>query len=695
MKKFFHTVLLCAAVWLAALDTAAASTNAFFPFCIDWHDAKKRSFEEQAAMLKELGYAGVGHVWLDQVAERLKTLDEAGLKLFQITMTVDVTPGKAAYDPRFKEVLALVKGRRVQFDLLLNGRPPSDPSVDPHAVEILREMSDLANDSGAQLLLYPHQSSWVERIEDAVRVAEKVDRPNVGVMFNLCHWLRVDPQRDYRPLLQQALPRLWAVSINGADEFDPQPGWDRYIQPLDRGNFDVATFLRTLHDLGYRGPIGLQCYGIGGDARDHLARSMAAWRDLTKPTPKAGSHPLREAVECRPRGGLPNVGARLEAGQPVRVAYFGGSITAAAGWRVKTLAWLQSQYPQARLSEINAAIGGTGSDLGVYRFAHDVLRHKPDLVFVEFAVNDGGAEPLEIHRGLEGIVRQCWTADPTTDLCFVYTITGGMMKDLHKGVFPRAASAMEAVADRYAIPSLHFGVEVAKRAREGSLVFQAAKHPGEAERQAIGNRLVFSNDDVHPLDAGHEIYAQTVARHFPTLAAGGQAGPHALPEPLVADHYQGAVMLPLESAALGEGWTKLDPASDPRAKSFSSRLPGLYRADQPGTRLSFRFKGTAAGVYDLLGPDCGQLTVVLDGGPPRTVARIDGYCTYHRLAFLRIAANLPDTVHTVDITLDAAKPDKASILFPENRQDLEKDPAKYDGSAWYAGGLMLIGELLE
>src|SRR5262249_11101935 len=151
------------------------------------HDAKKRNYKEQAEMLKELGYDGVGHIWLDGVADRLKTLDDAGLKLYQITMTVDVAPVKKPYDARFKDVLPLLKGRHVQFCLLLNGAKSSDPSVDPHAVEILREMSDLAQDSGSQLLLYPHQGSWVERIEDSIRVADKVDRPNVGVMFNLCH----------------------------------------------------------------------------------------------------------------------------------------------------------------------------------------------------------------------------------------------------------------------------------------------------------------------------------------------------------------------------------------------------------------------------------------------------------------------------------------------------------------------------
>ena len=54
-------------------------------------------------------------MWLDNIPERLKTLDAAGLKLFQITMTVDITPGKQAYDPRLKEVMPLLKGRGVQF----------------------------------------------------------------------------------------------------------------------------------------------------------------------------------------------------------------------------------------------------------------------------------------------------------------------------------------------------------------------------------------------------------------------------------------------------------------------------------------------------------------------------------------------------------------------------------------------------
>ena len=259
-------------------EPSASKTNAFFAFCIDTHDAKKRNLEQQAALLKELGYDGVGHLWLNNIPERLKTLDDAGLKLFQITMTVDITPDKQAYDPKFKEIMPLLKGRGVQFLLLMNGLKPSDPAGDARAVEIIREMAAVASESGAQILLYPHSYMWMEKIEDAVRVADKVDRTNVGVMFNLCHWLRVTKDRDYKSRLAKAMPRLWAVSINGADEFDDKPGWAHYIQPLSRGSFDMAAFLKTLRQLGYTGPIGLQCFGIPGDARDNLAESIKAWR---------------------------------------------------------------------------------------------------------------------------------------------------------------------------------------------------------------------------------------------------------------------------------------------------------------------------------------------------------------------------------------------------------------------------------
>jgi sugar phosphate isomerase/epimerase len=279
------TVVFCTSVAAsAAADTkpAGALPNPFFALCMDTHDAQKRTLEQQAQMLQELGYDGAGHLWLDQVPERIRTLDAVGLKLFQIYIRIDVTPEvKRPYDPKLKEVIPLLKGRDTMLAVLMGGGKPADESCDARAVELLREIAGLAKDSGVRIALYPHTGDWLERLEDALRVADKVDRPNVGVMFNLCHWLRVEKQRKYRPLLERAMPRLFAISINGADEFDEQPGWNHYIQPLGRGSFDMFGLLKTLHQLGYSGPVGLQCYGIQGNARDALDESMKAWRSYS------------------------------------------------------------------------------------------------------------------------------------------------------------------------------------------------------------------------------------------------------------------------------------------------------------------------------------------------------------------------------------------------------------------------------
>jgi len=85
----------------------------------------------------------------------------------------------------------------------------------------------------------------------------------------------------------------------------------------------------------------------------------------------------------------------------------------------------------------------------VFRFKHDVLDHHPDLLFVEFAVNDAGASAGQIYRCMEGIVRQTWKNDPATDICFVYTLAGNMLPTLQERRFPRSASAMERVDDNY------------------------------------------------------------------------------------------------------------------------------------------------------------------------------------------------------------------------------------------------------
>ena len=107
---------------------------------------------------------------------------------------------------------------------------------------------------------------------------------------------------------------------------------------------------------------------------------------------------------------LNNTKHKLIYDKKLTVAYFGGSITAGAGasneskcYRALTTAWLKEKYPDAQITEINAAIGGTGTSLGMFRCDRDVLQHKPDLIFMEFAINDEGDDYKNVAAQTETI----------------------------------------------------------------------------------------------------------------------------------------------------------------------------------------------------------------------------------------------------------------------------------------------------
>ncbi len=410
----------------------------------------------------------------------------------------------------------------------------------------------------------------------------------------------------------------------------------------------------------------------------------------------AQDFPLAPAQECRPRAGLPNFFAKATtAGAEVKIAYLGGSITAQPGWRPKTLAHIQKTFPTAKFSEINAAIGGTGSDLGVFRLKQDVLDAKPDLLFVEFAVNDGGAEPQQIFRCMEGIVRQTWRALPQCDIAFVYTITEQLAPPLLEGKFPRAASAMEEVAEHYGVPTIHMCMEVARLAKAGKLVWKAPLPKTPEEEAKLGDQFVFAPDSVHPhVETGHELYLQAVARSLPFIREASKAsGPHKLGTPFIATNYEHAKLLPINAATLTKDFALLDAKTDAFGKRWANRMTSLHKGSQPGATLTFKFAGTRCSIYDIIGPDCGQVIVTVDNQPPRTVPRFDSYCTYHRLATLGLGTELPDTIHTVKIEVHPEQPDKVKILATRNNT-MDK-PERYHGTAFYPGAILLVGELVK
>jgi hypothetical protein len=399
--------------------------------------------------------------------------------------------------------------------------------------------------------------------------------------------------------------------------------------------------------------------------------------------------PVKIKVDgLRIRSGLPNFFAKIKEGDSIKVGYLGGSITSQSGWRVYSLKWLQELYPDAGFKEINAAIGGTGSDLGVYRLHDHVLNLNPDLIFVEFAVNDNWSATEKIICSMEGIVRQIWQHNPKTDICFIYTIMETFLDKEMSGELPASATAMETVAEKYGIPSINFGAEVCRRVKEKQLVYKG-------EGLEINGIQVFSRDGVHPyVETGHLIYQEVLASSFEEMKGRikNKLKSHALPEPLKADNIPKAGMVDITKAILSSNWELFNPADRITLGGYSRFFPVIAKAGQTGETLKIRFKGKATGIFDVVGPGAARVIIEIDGIIRDTVSRFDQLCTYYRPNYL-IIDKLEDTIHDVTFRVLSEPFDKSAIL-KKNISEM-KNPEEYKNFNLYIGKILIDGEIVR
>jgi sugar phosphate isomerase/epimerase/SAM-dependent methyltransferase len=249
---------------------------------------------EQAALVAELGFDGLA--WSsDDVAAARQACEAAGRDLasaYAVLALPAAAPDgdlAAALTPRLaplREALAQLGGGPGQLWLALrhDSAPRRDPAGDRAALAALRALLPDARAHGVAIALYPHHDFWLETVDEALRLASALDDPLVGVCFNLCHHLRTGGG-DPAAALRRAAPRLLAVTLNGADAGGAD--WSTLIRPLDEGDQDLRGLLAVLAAIGFRGPVGLQAFGLTQAPRDHLARSLAAWRRAHAPPPAA------------------------------------------------------------------------------------------------------------------------------------------------------------------------------------------------------------------------------------------------------------------------------------------------------------------------------------------------------------------------------------------------------------------------
>ena len=273
-------------VYLCALGALVAADRPVF-FAMD--TAARLEPAECAAVLAELGYAGLGGRPATAKAHAA-ALQAKGLVFFNGYHVTHFAYGETQLPADLTQAVDDLAGtggalwlaiNKVQFPAGLLPRPEYGDTI---VVPQLKRLVAYATPKGVKISLYPHAGFWAARFETCVRVASKVDDPNLGVTFNLCHWLKVEgSERDPLPLIKEALPRLNFITINGADTGDTQNlGWDKLIQPLGRGTYDVGTFVAKARAAGYRGPFGFQGYGIKMEPKELLKETMEGWKKVVK-----------------------------------------------------------------------------------------------------------------------------------------------------------------------------------------------------------------------------------------------------------------------------------------------------------------------------------------------------------------------------------------------------------------------------
>jgi len=240
-----------------------------FPYCV----------KSSAAELKALGYDGceVPFVTGADLERLIKEADDAKMIIAKTYIGHDIRQPFPM--EKLEAFMVPLKGRETVIELALSGYPADAPEGVEPTVKLLKELGALAGKYQLRVAVYNHIQTYCESVPFAIEIVNKVNLPNVGYCFIVCHWLHMEGTKDYRPLLKANPGKCFIVGTNGATV--ELKGWDNLICPLDVGNFDNAQLLQTLAEMNYKGMVGLQCYGIKLPESEHLKRSIDTWKKLT------------------------------------------------------------------------------------------------------------------------------------------------------------------------------------------------------------------------------------------------------------------------------------------------------------------------------------------------------------------------------------------------------------------------------
>ena len=325
----------------------------------------------------------------------------------------------------------------------------------------------------------------------------------------------------------------------------------------------------------------------GGEAPDSGAASDSGSGSDAVGVGYAAERSLNKSGAVSVTDTLANTYYKLTTEKKLKVAYLGGSVTGGTGgtngysWAYATTEWFKQKFPSATIDAKNFAWGGTSSFWGYFRMSEDntgrdnVIAFNPDIIFVEFSVNDGSAHLTRMQSTyyMEGIVKKLRAANPKVDIVFVFVTNSSRL-----GKDDDFISAHKDVAAHYGIPTVNVGKALID------------------EMNRTGNTWkYYVTDSVHPNNTGYKVYADCIADNLNKLliTSPDKSGykDHAKPaNDLVSNQAIGSYIIKAEIIEDQTGFTAL--------KSNSVNCPNLegkHMLAKKGAKMTVEFEGRGFG----------------------------------------------------------------------------------------------------
>lgn len=368
--------------------------------------------------------------------------------------------------------------------------------------------------------------------------------------------------------------------------------------------------------IGYAGePHGFFNYGRGGIPGHAYLKTLSQLHQFLNKinflaegprgvTPANHNVKLREAMI--------HSHAAIADAKAATVAFIGGSITEMNGYRPMVCDWLKKTYPETEFNFVNAGISSTCSTTGAFRLQRDVLSSKPDLVLIEFAVNDdqdAGHSRAACIRGMEGIIRHAKNQNPQADLVVTYFVNPPMLQTWQAGKTPLSVAAHETVLKHYGVSSVILAKEVSERITNQTFTW---KEYGGTHPAAAGNRI--AADLVKDLLSTAWSLPESLAVEPMELMR------NSLPRPIDDKCYQHGQLTAVAAATHDANWAVATPNWKSIPGSMRPRFEKveILSSSEIGAEVQLQFRGTAMGLFVLAGPDAGQVEFQIDDGPVAT-----------------------------------------------------------------------------